>query len=86
MLGAKRNQKLQGPETVLFFVPCQEKNVEALAKAKSAPPPLTGGGWGVGEGAPCRYHGNFPPTLTLPRQGGGNVFDVCKSLHRKSFM
>jgi len=42
---------------------------------KSAPPPLTGGGWGVGEDATCGYDGTFPPTLTLPRQGGGNILD-----------
>ncbi len=36
-----------------------------------APPPLTGGGWGEGEVATGQFHGQFPPTLTLPRQGGG---------------
>ncbi len=34
----------------------------------------------MGEGATCEYHGTFPPTLTLPRQGGGNSFDFCKGL------
>ena len=37
-----------------------------------APPPLTGGGWGVGEAPTSGAYGNLPPTLTLPRQAGGN--------------
>ena len=36
------------------------------------PPPLTGGGWGVGEETNCRATAISPPTLTLPRQGGGD--------------
>ena len=38
------------------------------------PPPLTGGGWGVGAATNGSKGGTFPPTLTLPRQGGGNYF------------
>src|SRR5438067_2194764 len=33
----------------------------------SSPPPPGGGGWGGGA-RPCSY---LPPTLTLPRKGGG---------------
>jgi hypothetical protein len=43
-----------------------------MASRKSLPHPLTGGGQGVGEVATCRDDGNFPPTLTLPREGGGD--------------
>jgi hypothetical protein len=39
-----------------------------------------GGGWGVGEAATCRFHGELPPTLTLPRKGGGDFLDFCKNL------
>jgi hypothetical protein len=35
------------------------------------PPPLTGGGEGEGEASTYRKYGNFTPTPTLPRQGGG---------------
>ncbi len=40
---------------------------------QSAPPPLTGEGWGVGEDATCGDDGAFPPTPALPRQGGGSI-------------
>ena len=36
-----------------------------------APPPLTGGGWGVGEIVTAAFHGNFPLTPTLSRKGRG---------------
>ena len=39
-----------------------------------APPPLTGGGWGVGAAAGSSKDGTFPPTLPLPRKGGGDFF------------
>jgi hypothetical protein len=26
------------------------------------------------------FTANFPPTLTLPRKGGGDFLDFCKSL------
>jgi len=49
-----------------------------------APPPFTGppggvGGWGVGDEANCRAATNFPPTLTLPRQGGGDTDQPSKT-------
>ena len=37
------------------------------------PPPLTGGGRGVGEAANGVGNGAFPPTPTLPRKGGGSL-------------
>ena len=47
----------------------------------SFPPPLTGGGEGVGElSSVSNLNGTFPPTLTLPRQGGGDVLAFCKRL------
>ena len=45
-----------------------------VKEAKLNPPPLTGGGQGVGEVATCRFHIYFPLFLTLPRQGGGNFW------------
>jgi len=36
------------------------------------PPPLTGGGQGVGEGASGSTSANVTPSPTLPRQGGGS--------------
>ena len=54
---------------------------EVHALLSFLPPPLTGGGQGVGEATTNDDHGNSPPTLTLPfrpavwvRQGGGNIF------------
>ena len=38
------------------------------------PPPLTGGGWGVGAATNGSKYGTSPPTLTLPRKGGGDFF------------
>ena len=38
----------------------------------NAPPPLTGGGRGVGEGGNSVTARSLPLSLTLPRQGGGN--------------
>jgi len=65
-----------------FRVICKIASVMSLMQKpwKSTPPPLTGGGWGVGDNATCDYRGTFPPTLTLPRQGGGNIFDFHKHL------
>jgi hypothetical protein len=37
------------------------------------PPPLTGGGWGVGETATSRFHVNLLPYPNPPRQGGGDL-------------
>jgi len=34
------------------------------------PPPLTGGGWGVGDFAMKNFHGSSPPTLTLAKGEG----------------
>jgi len=49
---------------------------EVWATVSATPPPLTGGGWGAGEGATNNFGGNanIPPTLTLPRKGGGDIF------------
>ncbi len=33
-----------------------------------SPPPLTGGGWGVGEVANSIKNGTFPLSLSLPRR------------------
>ena len=41
--------------------------------------PFTGGGWGVGEMATCRATTIFPPTLALPRRGGGDCFRPAPS-------
>lgn len=51
---------------------------EVHAQVRIAPPPLTGGGWGVGEAAVASNHEecNLPPTLTLPRKGGGDSFEI----------
>jgi len=35
-----------------------------------APPPFTGGGWGVGEEAKCRAAASFPPNPNPPPQRG----------------
>ena len=43
------------------------------------PPPLTGGGQGVGDVGSSNECGDLPPTLTLPRQGGGNILGSIKS-------
>jgi len=42
---------------------------------KNIPPPLAGGGQGVGEGATGVNAGNVTPTPALPRQGGGSMND-----------
>ena len=52
------------------------KGTPALVSVNpSTPPPLEGGGWGEGEciNNPVEFHIFFTPTLTLPRQGGGNL-------------
>ncbi len=73
-------------ENCLFGVDINPKSVmicrlrlwiELLKNAyyrKETPPPLTGGGRGVGDGVMSNNvdNGNLPPTLTLPRQGGGD--------------
>ncbi|HEY3308909.1 MAG TPA: cobalt-precorrin-5B (C(1))-methyltransferase CbiD [Desulfuromonadaceae bacterium] len=48
---------------------------ELHAKVTFTPPPFTGEGWGVGEAEIGNNTGysNPPPTLTLPRQGGGDI-------------
>src|ERR1700688_1362972 len=45
---------------------------------KLTPPPLTGGGWGVGEAATCRFHGKLPPHPTPPPQGGRGFFGLLQ--------
>jgi hypothetical protein len=42
------------------------------------PPPLTGGGQGVGEAGTLLFHGTFPPTLALSRRGGGKVLETLR--------
>ena len=45
---------------------------------KLTPPPLTGGGWGVGEAATCRFHGKLPPHPNPPPQGGRGLFRLLQ--------
>ena len=56
------------------FIDCHGKMVtpRGYEVRSPAPPPLTGGGRGVGEAPASGLRDNLPPTLTLPRQGGGD--------------
>ncbi len=45
---------------------------------KLTPPPLTGGGWGVGEAATCKFNGKLPPHPNPPPQGGRGLFRLLQ--------
>jgi hypothetical protein len=36
----------------------------------------------VGEAATYRFNNNFPPTLTLPRKGGGDFFGLLQEANK----
>src|SRR5262245_7563186 len=52
-----------------------------LYRGEAAPSPLAGRGWEGGEASgadqPVARDEGLPPSLTLPRQGGGNVHVVA---------
>ena len=64
-----------GTQGAALEIPAISSDISVMQLQKIIPPPLTGGGQGVREAATWSLHGNVPPTLALPRQGGGNFFE-----------